>query len=199
MQLTNDKMDQILLNFLARYVILSEEEQNVILDLAIFKSFRKGTILLKEGQLSKDAYFVLKGCIRCYYMVDTEEKTTAFYTESETLNPPGVLNHTPSEYYVDCLEDSILIVASSETDEELFAKYPILEKLCRLVSEDLHSKSQIAFDNFKISTPEQRYLNLLEIRPDLAQRVPQYHLASYLGITPQSLSRMRKRLIRKAS
>ena len=66
MQLTNDKMDQILLNFLARYVILSEEEQNVILDLAIFKSFRKGTILLKEGQLSKDAYFVLKGCIRCY-------------------------------------------------------------------------------------------------------------------------------------
>jgi CRP-like cAMP-binding protein len=199
MQLTNDKMDQILLNFLAKYVILTEEEQNAILDLAIFKSFRKGTILLKEGQRSKDAYFVLKGCIRCYYVVDAEEKTTAFYTESETLDPPGAINNTPSEYYVDCLEDSILIVGSSEPDEELFAKYPNLEKLCRLVAEDLHSKSQTAFDNFKISTPEQRYLNLLERRPDLAQRVPQYQLASYLGITPQSLSRMRKRLVRKAS
>lgn len=199
MQLTNDKMDHVLLNFIEKYVTLSEEEKNVIIEMAIFKSFRKGTILLKEGQRSKDAYFVLKGCIRCYYIIDAEEKTTAFYTESETLDPPGALNHTPSEYYVDCLEDSILIVANSETDDELFAKYPILEKLCRLVSEDLHAKSQIAFDNFKISTPEQRYLNLLETRPDLAQRIPQYHLASFLGITPQSLSRMRKRLLRKVS
>ncbi|WP_214227974.1 Crp/Fnr family transcriptional regulator [Pedobacter sp. B4-66] len=199
MQLTDDKMDQILLNFLSKYVVLSEEEQNVIVDLAIFKSFRKGTILLKEGQLSKDSYFVIQGCIRCYYMVDTEEKTTAFYTESESLTPPSALSYTPSEYYIDCLENSILIVGSSETDDELFAKYPNLEKLCRLVSEDLHSKSQIAFDNFKISTPEQRYLNLLEIRPDLAQRIPQYYLASYLGITPQSLSRMRNRLVRKVS
>jgi len=199
MQLSNDKMDQILLDFLAKYVALSEEEQNVIIDLAIFKSFSKGTILLKEGQLTKDGYFVIKGCIRCYYMIDAEEKTTAFYTESESLTPPSALNYTPPEYYIDCLEHSILIVGSSETDEELFAKYPNLEKLCRLVSEDLHSKSQIAFDNFKISTPEQRYLNLLEVRPDLAQRIPQYYLASYLGITPQSLSRMRKRLVRKVS
>jgi CRP-like cAMP-binding protein len=199
MQLSNDKMDQILLDFLAKYVALSEEEQNVIIDLAIFKSFSKGTILLKEGQLTKDGYFVIKGCIRCYYMIDAEEKTTAFYTESESLTPPSALNYTPSEYYIDCLEHSILIVGSSETDEELFAKYPNLEKLCRLVSEDLHSKSQIAFDNFKISTPEERYLNLLEVRPDLAQRIPQYYLASYLGITPQSLSRMRKRLVRKVS
>jgi len=199
MQLNSSKMDQVLIKFIEKYIQLSEEEKNVIIDLAVFKSFKKGTILLKEGQLSRDGYFVIQGCIRCYYMVDTEEKTTAFYTESESLTPPSALTYSRSEYYVSCLENSILIVGSSETDDELFRRYPNLEKLCRIQSEDLHSKSQIAFDNFKISTPEQRYLNLLETRPDLAQRIPQYYLASYLGITPQSLSRMRKRLVRKVS
>lgn len=199
MQLANDKMNHVLLNFIQKYVTLTEEEENAVIEMAIFKSFRKGTILLREGQLSKDSYFVLKGCLRCYYMIDGEEKTTAFYTESESLTPPSALNGSPSEYYVSCLEDCILTVGSSETDEALFNKYPVFEKLCRMVSEDLHTKSQIAFDSFKISTPEQRYLNLLETRPDLAQRIPQYYLASYLGVTAPSLSRMRKRLVRKAS
>lgn len=199
MRLNNGGMEQVLLTYLAKYIQLSEEEEKAILDLALFKSFKKGTVLLKEGQSSKDGYFVIKGCIRCYYMVDAEEKTTAFYTEAESLTPPSALNGIPSEYYISCLEDSILIVGSSETDEELFKTYPKLEKLCRLLSEDLHSKSQVNFDNFKISSPEQRYLNLLETRSDLAQRIPQYHLASYLGITPQSLSRMRNRLVRKVS
>lgn len=199
MKLNNSKIEEVLLNYLGKYIELSEDEKTAILDLALFKSFKKGTILLSEGQLSKDAYFIIKGCIRCYYMVNDEEKTTAFYTESESFTPPNALNNKPSEFYISCLEDSILIAGDAETDEDLFNKFPKLESLCRLLSEDLHSKSLMAFDNFKISTPEQRYLNLLETRPDLVQRIPQYHLASYLGITPQSLSRMRNRMVRKVS
>ena len=199
MKFKNRDMDQVLLDFLAKYIQLSEEEKNMIIDLAFFTSFKKGTIVLKEGQLSKDSYFVAKGCIRCYYIVDGEERTTAFYSEGESLTPPCSLTSKPSEYYISCLEDSVLSVGDAEPDEELFKKFPKLEKLCRILSEDLHSKSQIAFDNFKISNPEQRYLHLLETRPDLVQRIPQYHLASYLGITPQSLSRMRNRLVKKVS
>lgn len=199
MQVNNSKMEQVLLNYLAKYIQLSEEEEEAILELSLFRSFRKGAILLKEGQYSKDGFFVIKGCIRCYYMVNDEEKTTAFYTESESLTPICATNNNPSEYYISCLEDSIIIVGSVETDDNLFKKFPKLETLCRIVSEDLHSKSVVAFDNFKISSPEQRYLDFLESRPDLVQRVPQYHLASFLGITPQSLSRMRNRLVRKAS
>jgi CRP-like cAMP-binding protein len=199
MKFKNRDMDQILLNFLAKYIQLTEEEKNIIIDLAFFTSFKKGTILLKEGQLSKDSYFVVKGCIRCYYIVDGEEKTTAFYSEAESLTPPCALTNKPSEYYISCLEDSVLSAGDAEPDEDFFKKFPKLEKLCRILSEDLHSKSQIAFDNFKISSPEQRYLHLLETRPDLVQRIPQYYLASYLGITPQSLSRMRNRLVKKVS
>ena len=82
-------------------------------------------------------------------------------------------------------------------EEEIFQKFPKFETLCRMLSEELLAQQQINFDEFKTSSPEQRYLNLLQKRPDLIRRVPQYQLASYLGIKPQSLSRLRARIIAK--
>ena len=74
-------MHELLFEFISKYVSLTEDEKNAILSLDIFRSVKKGTILLKEGQKSKDDYFVLKGCIRKYYIINGEEKTTAFFTE----------------------------------------------------------------------------------------------------------------------
>ena len=82
-------------------------------------------------------------------------------------------------------------------EAEIFQKFPKFETMCRILSEELLTKQQITFDEFKTSSPEQRYLNLLQNRPDLVQRVPQHQLASFLGITPQSLSRVRARLMVK--
>jgi DNA-binding MarR family transcriptional regulator len=81
---------------------------------------------------------------------------------------------------------------------EIFNKFPKFESLCRILSEELLAKQQFNFDEFKTSSPEQRYLSLLEKRPDLIQRVPQHQLASYLGIKPQSLSRLRARILEKS-
>lgn len=190
-------MQNVLFEFLSKYISLTEDEKNVLLSLDIFRSLEKGTILLKEGQKSKESYFVLKGCIRTYYVIDGEEKTTAFYTEMEALTPPWVVTKTASEYYVSCLEDSILVVSNSDMEEEVNSKFPRFETVCRILSEELLAKQRIDFDAFKTSSPEQRYLNLLQNRPDLIQRVPQHQLASYLGIKPQSLSRLRARIIEK--
>jgi len=190
-------MEHVLFDYLAKYLTLSEEEKKAIVDFNIFKTYKKGTILLQAGQLSTDCYFVIKGCIRCYYIIEGEEKTTAFYTELESLAPPCSVHKKPSEHYVSCVEDTILTVANSETEKTGFEKFPRFEAICRILSEELLAKNQTTFDDFKTSTPEQRYLNLLHKRPDLLQRVPQYQLASYLGITPQSLSRMRSRLVTK--
>jgi CRP-like cAMP-binding protein len=190
-------MQTLLFNFLSKYVTLTEEEKNAIVSLDIFHSFKKGTILLKEGQKSKESYFVLKGCIRTYYEIDAEEKTTAFYTEMEALTPPCVISKTPSEYYVSCTEDCILLISNSDMEAEVNAKFPKFESLCKKLSEELLAKERMDFDEFKTSSPEQRYLNLLEKRPDLIQRVPQHQLASYLGIQPQSLSRLRARISEK--
>lgn len=191
-------MQNILFDFLSKYIILSDDEKNALLSLDIFHSIKKGTVLLEEGQTSNKGYFVLKGCMRTYYIIGGEEKTTAFYTEMEALNPPCVVSKTPSEYYVSCIEDCILVVSDSDMVEETNSKFPKFETLCRILSEELLAKQQLNFDEFKTSSPEQRYLNLLQKRPDLIQRVPQHQLASYLGIKPQSLSRLRARILEKS-
>lgn len=192
-------MQEVLFNFISKYITLNEEEKNVLLSLDLFRSVKKGTILLKEGQKSNESYFVLKGCLRVYYIIEGEEKTTAFYTELDALNPHCVINKAPSDYYIGCLEDSILLVSDVDMSEEVNAKFPKFEIMCRMFSEELLAKQQIDFDEFKTSSPEQRYLNLIQKRPDLIQRVPQHQLASFLGIKPQSLSRMRARILEKKS
>ena len=191
-------MQNILFDFISKYISLTEEEKNVILSLDLFRSVKKGTILLREGQKSKDGYFVLKGSIRKYYVINGEEKTTDFFTEMEGLTPHCVTNKAPSEYFISCVEDTILTVADPDIGVEVNAKFPKFDIMCRMLSEELLAKEQIHFDEFKTSSPEQRYLNLLQKRPDLIQRVPQQQLASYLGIKPQSLSRLRARILEKS-
>ena len=122
-------MQDLLFDFISKYVSLTEDEKNAIVSVDIFRSFKKGATLLREGQKSNDGYFVLKGCIRTYYILDGEEKTTAFYTEMEGLTPHCVINKTPSEYYISCLEDSILLVSNPELEAESFEKFRILEVL----------------------------------------------------------------------
>lgn len=190
-------MQSILFEFIAKYISLSEDEKNALLALDLFKSFNKGTILLKAGKKSKESYFVLKGCIRVYYIIDGEEKTTAFYTEQEALTPHCVVTKAPSDYYISCVEDAIILVSNADMTDEINAKFPKFDLMCRMLSEELLVKERIEFDEFKTSSPEQRYLNLLHKRPDLIQRVPQHQLASYLGIKPQSLSRLRARISEK--
>lgn len=192
-------MQDALFNFIAKYISLTEEEKNVLLSLNLFHSLKKGTIILQEGQQSKDSYFVLKGCIRVYYVIDGEEKTTAFYTEMDAFSPSCVINKEPSKYFVSCVEDTILTISNSDMEVEVNSKFPKFEIMCKLLAEELLAKQRIDFDEFKTSSPEQRYLNLLQKRPDLIQRVPQHQLASYLGIQPQSLSRLRARIVEKGS
>lgn len=115
----------------------------------------------------------------------------------DALTPHCVINKDPSEYFISCVEDSILTVSNSDTAVEINSKFPKFEIMCRMLSEELIAKHQIDFDKFRTSSPEQRYLNLIQKRPDLIQRVPQHQLASYLGIKPQSLSRLRARILEK--
>ena len=192
-------MENILFDFISKYISLSEDEKNALLSLGLFHSVKKGTVLLKEGQKTQDSFFVLKGCIRVYYIIDGEEKTTAFYTEMDVLTPHCVINKAPSECFISCVEDSILTVSNSDMGVEMNSKFPKFDIMCRMLSEELLAKQRIDFDEFKTTSPEQRYLNLLQKRPDLIQRVPQHQLASYLGIKPQSLSRLRARILEKKS
>lgn len=190
-------MEKILFDFISKYISLTDEEKKALLSLNLFHTVKKGSVLLKEGEKTDNSYFVLKGCIRTYYIIDGEEKTTGFYTEMEGITPPSVISKTPAEYYISCLEDSIVTISNLDMEEEVNSKFPKFEIMCRKFSEELLAKQRIDFDEFKTSSPEQRYLALIQKRPDLIQRVPQHQLASYLGIKPQSLSRLRARILEK--
>ena len=183
-----------------RCVDFTEAEMQRFNELLVVKQIPKKALMLQEGEVCNFEAYINKGCIRTYYVsANEEEKTTAFYTEMEALTPPCVISKTPSEYYVSCIEDSILTVSNSDMEVEINRKFPKFETMCRILSEELLAKQRIDFDEFKTSSPEQRYLNLLQKRPDLIQRVPQHQLASYLGIKPQSLSRLRARIVEKKS
>lgn len=187
-------METDLIEFLSRYIVLSEEEVQVIKKLNLIKEFKKNTILLKEGQVSTECYFVLKGCVRSYYLLEGEEKTTEFFVENQPVTPVSYIKNIPSEYYLTCLEDCILSIGSSKKTDQFLNELPKFASLIGTISNDLLANNQMQFDDFRNLPPEKRYLKLLEKRPDLINRVPQYHLASYLGIKPQSLSRIRKRI-----
>ncbi len=190
-------MEHIIFEFISKYITLTKEEEKEFLLLNTFKSYKKGTIILKEGEFSDKSYFVLKGCLRTFYLIDGEEKTTAFYTEMEGIQPQCAIDMKASNYYIDCVEDCILTVGNAEMEAIIYEKFPKFETLFRKLSTELTVKTQISFDKFKTSTREQRYLKLQESRPDLIQRIPQQQLASFLGMKPESLSRIRKRLIQK--
>lgn len=190
--------EQEVLKFISGFATLSDAEVRAVIDALDIRTFEKGALLLREGQIANLCYFVLKGCIRQYYLVDGEEKTTHFYTEGQPITPyEGTFKRMPSPYYLSCVENSILTVGGPEKEAELFQAFPRLQVVCRLATEEELAKSQENLASYILKSPEERYLHLLRTRPELLDRVPQYHLASYLGIKPESLSRIRKRIMCK--
>lgn len=191
-------MHQKLLNYFNSIMPLTPEEAEAIAATMDIQFFKKGTILLKEGQISTEAYFVLEGCVRQYYLVDGEEKTNNFFTENQwVVSINSMSNQTPSGHYMACSIDSHLVVGNREKEEALYRSFPRLETISRKVMEKVFSEQQEIMASYTTDTPEQRYVKLMKNRPDLLQQIPQYQIAGYIGVKPESLSRIRKRLFGK--
>jgi CRP-like cAMP-binding protein len=188
-------MEQKILEYILKYVPLTEAEKLSILKEIPFKTFEKGTHLLKQGQISRDCYFNIQGLVRQYEIIDGEEKTTYFYSEGEAIVAfDSASKNIPCDFNWICEEDTTLVIGRLDRIEEAYSKNPKLEKMSGLFVSQEFGKYQNLSSSFITLNPEQRYLQLLEKRPDLLKRVPQYHLASYLGIKPETLSRIRKRI-----
>jgi CRP-like cAMP-binding protein len=178
--------------------LLNPEEVEDIAQAIRVEQFKKGSLLLKEGEVAKDCYLVLKGCVRQYYVVDGNEKTTSFFVEGQGFSSfKSASKGIPSDHFLECIEDTTLAVLSVKKELELYQKYPNFESLSRSGMEEQLGDYQEMLAKFVTLKPEDRYLELLEKRPDLINRVPQYLLASYLGISPETLSRIRKRIFQK--
>ncbi len=180
---------------MSSFIDLTDDEKQGILEAFPIKEYAKGTNLLSQGQISKDAFFIIKGCVREHSIEDGDEKTSGFYTEFQSaVNFESISNGSPSKYYFTCVEDCSIAILNSEKETELYKKFPRFGEVCRTELEKMLGASQENLLKFKNSTPKERYLNLLEERPNLINRVPQHQLASYLGIKAETLSRIRKRI-----
>lgn len=190
-------MQNEIIKYISKYVEVTKELEDALYESTFAHFFPKGTILLKEGQVANECFFIFKGCIRSYYIEAGEEMTTEFYTEGQSATPSCYGKNILSKIYYECIEDIIATVGTPELETEMYLKHPQLETLARVMNDILIANHQDAFTEFKHANPEQRYLNLLNKRPDLFQRVPLHQIASYLGMKPESLSRIRKRTFKK--
>lgn len=189
-------MKSILFKYMTKFTSLSDEEQQAIVDDILIEEYKKGTVLLRQGDVPTKCYFVLKGIVRQYLIDEAgKEVTSNFFTEEQAVS---IFNrhqqNKPSAYTLTCLEDCILVVGELDDEKGMFNKHLQLESMVRIMVEENLGEVQDELTSFIASAPEERYKALLRKRPHLVNRVPQHQLATYLGITPESLSRIKKRV-----
>lgn len=190
-------MTHILVDILSQMTPLSDAEKSDIENSIPIKTFPKGTYLIREGKIAQNAYYVIKGCIREYELLNSQENTTAFYTENQSaINFQSISKQEPSKINFVCEEECTVAILNSEKEEALYKKYPRFETFCRTGMEEMMGTKQEELSEAIALKPEQRYEKLQRERPDLLNRVPQYHIASYLGISPETLSRIRRRVVK---
>ncbi|MEL7001963.1 MAG: Crp/Fnr family transcriptional regulator [Bacteroidota bacterium] len=156
---------------------------------------KKGDVLVRPGNFVKRFYYLDTGCIYYYKIESGEIKVLEFYTEDTFFTDLySYVQEVPSNSYLVAIEDTTVCAITKEDVEKSFDQSHQLERFGRLSMQDAFIKTFSRVDRLNNRTNEERYLRLLEKRPSLFQRVPQYLIASYLGLTPVGLSKIRKRL-----
>lgn len=194
--MTREKALEVFTSFLKEFQLLEPKEIELIVSTANLKQFKKGEYLLKSGKVAQHCYFLLSGLIREFHLRDGDEKTTEFYTEGDPVNSfTSNLEQKPANHNLIAAEDSWVTVGSQSLELAMCQQIPRLEHIIRKEVEKNTGILQNKISTMISLTPQERYLNLLKERPGLSQRVPQHQIASYLGLTPESLSRLRKRIL----
>lgn len=177
-------------------VELSSEEKSELNNIIYRKEIKKKQNILEEGKVCDFIAFVENGLLRFYNIKEGNEKIKAFWFPNDFISDyRSFLSNSPSIHYIETLEDTTLLVIERDKLNQLYDRYINLQKLGRLMSERLYLMVAKRLDNFIEDTPEERYKDLISKEKRLVQMIPQYMLASYLGISPETLSRIRKRIL----
>ncbi|MER0438492.1 Crp/Fnr family transcriptional regulator [Emticicia sp. W12TSBA100-4] len=188
-------MQESIQNYISRFVSLTPEELSVVENCMQLREFPRKTMLLNAGDVCNFEAYVLKGCIREYFIDHKgQELTLEFAVEDWWVSDiTSFENQTPSIMYIETLEDCELLVLSRASKDELLARVPKLERMFRLMIQRHLSVLQKRLFRTVSYTAMDKFEEFLRRYPSLPQRVPQHYIASYLGITPEFLSKLRKR------
>jgi CRP-like cAMP-binding protein len=181
-----------LLQILQKISPLTESSKQAIRDLASVIVIKKNQNLQPIGVVCRTIYFVQQGVARIYYYKDGNEVTEYFAFENEMiLRAESLFTEKPSKKGIQALEDTSFIGISSAALFELFDQHPDLERLFRKIIESAYVETVNRIENIQFHSAEERYAQLITNNPDMIRRIPLKHIASYLGITQVSLSRIR--------
>jgi len=187
---------QPFLDHISRYIQLTTGEQSVFLSKVKFRKYLKGQFVVQNGDICRHESFVLSGCLKTFYIDnDGHEHTVMFAIEDWwTADLGSFISQTPADLNVQCLEDSELIQISYNDLQQLYIEIPKLERFFRIIIQNAFVAAQKRIIN-NLSLPAmERYIRFRDQYPKIEQRVPQYMIASYLGITKEFLSKIRAQL-----
>jgi len=178
---------------------MSIDDLAVLTPIRVELSIKKKANLLVQGDICKNIYFLTKGFFRMYYIdLEGNEINTRFTQEDNFMvDFQSFLTQKPSHYYWQAMEDSTVLAFAFKDVQRLYASSSSWQKFGRLVAERVYLQLNERVEMLQFMSPEQRYVYLLETRPELINQISQFQMASYLGIKPESLSRLRKRLLKK--
>lgn len=177
---------------------LSVKDWMFLLPIAHFRNVKKGDMFIKSGTVSEELAFILKGSFRFFYEKEDVEKTAYFVFDNQIMASfEGILEKAPSKTTIQALEDSEIFVLDYAKMRKMYNVSSKFENIGRLIGEYYILMLHNQLSSFLLDTPEERYLKLVENNPDLLNKVPLQYIASYIGVTPVSLSRIRKRIISK--
>lgn len=192
----NKTMSDLLLKNISQYINLSEEDFKQFIKPFEYRKFKKKEVVLKEGDYCLFEGFVLNGCFKIYYLNEKGFEQTLYFAVEEwwITDIDSLINNVPSILNIEALEDSEVLVISKKDKEHLYEALPQIEKLFRIMNQ----KSSVALQRRILSltgkTADKRYLEFLEKYPGLEQRLTQQQVASYLGITHEFLSKIRRKI-----
>jgi CRP-like cAMP-binding protein len=188
-------MHEQVISFFKQFIDLEEKDAILIEELTTIKHFSKNEFILTQGKVCDFVAFIKKGVFRGFYSVDGQEYSKQFFFEGGFCTDyVSFLTEKKSLTYLQAVEDSTVIFFEKKDIDVMYKTIPNFVNFGKLLAENLFIKVCDIKASFILNTPEERYANLLKERPSVIQRIPQYMIASYLGITPEALSRIRKRL-----
>jgi CRP-like cAMP-binding protein len=185
----------LLIENIRTYIPLSAADENAIERLFYKREVQKEEYFLKEGEVCKYLFFIEKGLVRYYLSNEGEEQTNYFNKEGEWVcDYPSFLPKTASKVNIQTLEDTTVWVISYDDLQRFYRDVTHGERFGRLAIEQVFANVMQQITSLYTDKPDIRYQKFMQDYFDVAQRIPQYYIASYVGVKPQSLSRIRKRL-----
>ena len=177
---------------------MQQEDWNTLQEKLTIQQLKKGEFLTRNGDISQHVSFINRGLMRSFYLVNGKEICTAFVCENEYFGSyASFLNRMPSPENIDALEDCELVNLSFNDMQSVYKSNPVFEIFGRKIAEMLFILISSQTTRLLTMTPEERYQSVIQRQPFIIQRVPQYMIASFIGITPEHLSRLRKKMTGK--